>query len=215
MCLPTNITIKKGKSAVAYSSNTNNNANKPIRERRLTFAPEISKVVGTVLSRKDYTKKEKKNCYWSRSERSVLRTNAMQQIHAIRDRGLHFVELIDDSLKVAQYLSTSLEDKKGDSLLKDPSKYTSKLEAWTLIGQAWRGLERYISVFQKGRFTTRREIIAMVVDTQHMGVSSEEAAEIYAKQCLSSRVYARWMGDADYSSAYCDEDYCFPCGACP
>jgi hypothetical protein len=208
MCLPTNTpttaspTVSVKKSVVADSSNTTNNANKLIRKRRLTFAPEISKVIGTVLSRQDYTVEENKNCYWSKIERSQLRTNARQQIDTLRMRGRHFVELIDDSLKVAIYISMSLADKKVDSLLKDPSKFTSKLEAWTSNGQAWRGLERYISLFQKKRTTTHREIIAMVLDTQRVGVSSEEAAEIYAEQCLASRIYARWMGDADYSSAY-------------
>jgi hypothetical protein len=207
MCLPTNTTttsptVAIKKSVVADTSNSNN-ANNLIRKRRLTFASEISYVIGTVLSREDYTVEEKKICYWSKSERSVLRTNAMQQIQTLMMRCRHFVELIDDSLKVAKYLSTSLEDKRVDSLLKDPSKFTSKLEAWTLNGQAWRGLERYVSVFQKGRTATHREIIATVLDTQRMGVSSEEAAAMYAEQCLASRIYARWMGDADYSSAYC------------
>jgi hypothetical protein len=204
MCLPTNTispTAAIEKSAVADSSNTNNPSNL-IRKRRLTFASEISNVIGMVLSREDYTAEEKKICYWSESERSNLRNHSRQLIRLIKERGLHFIQLTDDSLKVAQYLSMSLADKEVDSLLKDPSKYTSKLEAWTLHGEAWRGLERCMSVFQNERSATHREIIATVLDTQRMGVSSEEAAEMYAEQSLSIRIYARLMGDADYSSAY-------------
>jgi hypothetical protein len=203
MCLPTNtITsphVSTKESAVTDSSNTK----KANKKRRLTFAPEISKVIGTVLSREDYTVKEMKRCWWSAKERSKRRIQSIRLILSVRERGQHFISLIDDSFKVAQYLSTSLAAKEVDSLLKDPSKYTSKLEAWALNGQGRRGLEKHISVFQKReRIATAREIRGSFLDTQRMGVSSEEAAEDYAEQSLASRIYARWMGDADYSSAY-------------
>jgi hypothetical protein len=201
MCLPDittsprNASIKN--SVVIDSSNM-------IRKRRLTFAPEISKVIGTVISREDYTVEEKKRCWWSAREVSKSRTLSLCLIHTFRERGQHFIKLIDDSLMVAQCLSTSLVDKEVDSLLKDPSNYTSKLETWALNGGEFcRGLERRISVFQKRECTaTVREIRGMVLDTQRMGVSSEEAAKMYAEQSLASRIYARWMGEADYSSAY-------------
>jgi hypothetical protein len=205
MCLPTYTSspaVSIRKSAVVDSSNTNK-ANKPLRKRRLTFASEISAVIGTVLSREDYTVKEKNVCYWSKKERSVLRANALQQIITLRERGQHCMVLLDDSLQVAQYLSKSLADKEVDSLLTDPSNYTSKLEAWSLNGQGRRGLEKHISVFQKReRSATAREIRGMVLDTQRMGVSRKEAAEVYAEQSLASRIYARKMGDADYNSTY-------------
>jgi hypothetical protein len=47
-------------SAVADSSNRKK-ASKKIK-RSITFAPEISKVIGTVISREDYTTEEKKSC---------------------------------------------------------------------------------------------------------------------------------------------------------
>jgi hypothetical protein len=203
MCLPTNTTssnISIKKSAVADSSNTK----KANKKRRLTFAPEISKVIGTVISREDYTFKEKKSCWWSAKERSKLRTHSTQHlILTIRERGQECTRLIDDSLEVAQSLSASLAAKEVDSLLKGPSNYTTKLEAWTLNGQDFRGLERSLSVLQQERTATAREIRGNVLNTQRMGVSGEEAAEDYAEQSLASRIYARWMGDADYSSVYC------------
>jgi hypothetical protein len=211
-CLPTSNTntspnVSTKKSAVADSSNTNK-ASKLIRKRRLTFAPEISKVIGTVISLEDYTVEERQSCWWSAQERSNFRTHSKQLILTLRERGRRCIWLIDDSLQVAQYLSTSLADKEVDSLLKDTSsKYSSKLEAWALNGQVWRGLEKNISVLQKERTSTQREIIAMVLDTQRKGFSSEEAAEFYAEQSLSSRIYARWMGDADCSSVYTSSAY--------
>jgi hypothetical protein len=57
MCLPDittsprNASIKN--SVVIDSSNM-------IRKRRLTFAPEISKVIGTVISREDYSHRRRK-----------------------------------------------------------------------------------------------------------------------------------------------------------
>jgi hypothetical protein len=206
MCLPTNTaspsTVSIMKSAVADSSNMQK-ANNLIRKRRLTFAPEISKVIGTVISREDYTVEEKKSCWRSAKEISESRTHIKCLIHTYRDMGQHFIRLIDDSFMAAQYLSTSLADNEVDSLLTDPSNYTSKLEAWSLNGQGRRGLEKHISVFQKReRSATAREIRGMVLDTQRMGVSRKEAAEVYAEQSLASRIYARKMGDADYNSTY-------------
>jgi hypothetical protein len=172
------------------------------KKRRVTFAPKISKVVGRVIAREDYTVEEKKRVWWSPKEASKSRTHCMRLILTVREHGQHFIKLIDDSLMVAQRLSTSLGDKEVDSLLKDPSNHTSKLEAWTLNGQGRRGLERNISIFQKReRLAAARGIRFTILDTQLMGVSSEEAAKIYAEQSLADRIYARWMGEADYSSA--------------
>jgi hypothetical protein len=118
-------------SAVADSSNRKK-ASKKIK-RSITFAPEISKVIGTVISREDYTTEEKKSCRWSNRELSKSRTRSMQLIISARERGQHFIKMIDESFRMAQCLSTALGDKEVDSLLQDPSNYTSKLEAWFLM----------------------------------------------------------------------------------
>jgi hypothetical protein len=199
---PTSPVVSVKQSVVADSSNTNKASNL-IKKRRLTFAPEISKVIGTVISREEYTAEEKKSCRWSNRDLSKSRTRSMQLIAAARDRGQHFIKMIDDSFRVAQYLSTILGDKEVDSLLQDPSNYTSKLEAWSLMKQSHRGLEKHISLFQKNeKNATILEIRGMVLDNQRVGVSSEEAAEMYAAQSLASRIYSRWVGDADYSAIY-------------
>jgi hypothetical protein len=173
------------------------------KTRSLTFAPEISKVVGTVISREDYTAEEKERCWWSATELSEIHIHSRRLILIYKERGRHFIKMIDDSFKGVQYLSTILGDKEVDHLLQDPSNYTSKLESWSLIGQSHRGLEKQISVLQKReKIAIVREIRGMVLYNQRMGVSSEEAAEICWEQSLASRIYARWMGDADYCSAY-------------
>jgi hypothetical protein len=198
MCVLTNTTSPA--VSVKHSPNTKK-ANKRIK-RSLTFAPEISKVIGTVISREDYTVEENESCRWSNSELSMSRTHSVQRSIAIRERGQHFTNMIDESFMMAQCLSTALGDKEVDSLLQDPSNYTSKLEAWSLLRQSDRGLEQHISVFQETESIARiREIRGMVLANQRMGVSSEEAAEMYAAQSLASRIYSRWVGDADYSSS--------------
>jgi hypothetical protein len=176
-----------------------------IKRRRITFASEISKVTGTI-SLEDYTDEEKKRCWWSVKEVTVCRKQRMHLVRTGRERGRHFVKMIDDSFKTAQTLSThSLDDKAADDLFQEPSNYTSKLEVWTLNAQGCRGLERYISSFQyRHRIALAREIREMLLEALRMGISSDEGAEIYAEKSLSSRIYALWMGHADHSSLFAD-----------
>jgi hypothetical protein len=177
-----------------------------IKRRRLTFASEISKVTVTI-SLKDYTDEEKKICWWSVKELSMSRKQRMHLVLAGRERGQHFVKMIDDSFKTAQSLSTkSLNDKAVDDLcFQKSSNYTSKLEAWTLNAQGCRGLERYISSFQyRHRIAIARGIREMLLEALRMGISSDEGAKMYAEQSLSGRMYALWMGHADRSSLFVD-----------
>lgn len=114
-----------------------------IKRRRLTFAPEISKVTGTIFL-EEYTDEEKKRCWWPVKEVSRCREQCSHLILTGREREQHFVKMIGDSFKAAQYLLTkSLGDNAVDALFRDPSNYTSKLEAWALGGQGRRGLENF------------------------------------------------------------------------
>jgi hypothetical protein len=204
MCIPTNTTsptvsiIKK--SAATNSSNTMKANNEMlVKRRRLTFAPVISKVIGTVLSRRDYTVQEKLNCWWSLSEVSKSRTHSLILVTTALEHGQHFIKMIDDSFKWAQYLSTNLGDKKVHALLQDPSSYSYIFDTWTFTVKGSRGLEKHMSYFQK---TAGRRIRRMVIRTQRMGVSSEDVADLYAEKCLASRIHARWMGEIDFILAY-------------
>jgi predicted metalloprotease len=205
MCSPKTDTTSPAISidqSIATDSSSAKIGNRMMR-RRLTFAPEISMETGTI-SREEYTDEEKKRCWWSVKEVSRSRKQCKQLILIGRERGQHCIKMIDDSFKAAQYLSTrSLGDKAVEALFQDPSNYTSKLEAWALNGQGRRGLERYISSFQmRQRSAKAREIREILLEAQRMGISSDEGAEIYKERSLESRIYARWMGYADHSSAY-------------
>lgn len=207
MCIATDTTLPaiSIEKSVATDPSNAKKGNRMMKRRRLTFAPEISKVTATI-SREEYTDEEMKRCWWSAKEKSRRREKLVYLILELtaREREQQFVTMIDDSFEVAQYLSTKgLGDKEVDALFQDPSNYTSNLEAWAMKGQKRRGLEMHMSSFQmRHRRETARQIRVMLLEAQRMGISSDEGAEIYAEQSLSSRVYARWMGHADHSSAY-------------
>jgi hypothetical protein len=169
------------------------------KKRRLTFSPTISTVVATVLSREDYTVDETKNCWWAVAEISQSHAHAKRARTRIMHRGQHFVKMIDDSFKAAQQLSVSLRKKEVDALLQDTNNFHSAIDASQFDGNGRRGLEKHVSAFQ---YKTGRGIRAKVLLSQRMDVSSEEVAEIYAEECLASRIYARWMGRVDYILAY-------------
>jgi hypothetical protein len=169
------------------------------KKRRLTFAPTIATVVGTALSREDYTVQEKKNCWWAAEEMFRSRAHAKRVMTLIMHSGQYFLKMIDDSFKLAQLLSTSLQETEMDALMLDPNNHRSEIDASEFNGHGRRGLERQMSVFQKMRV---REIREKVLHHQSMDLSSEEVAEKYAEECLASRIYSRWMGRVDYTLAY-------------
>jgi hypothetical protein len=169
------------------------------KKRRLRFAPTISTVVGEGLSREDYTEQEKKNCWFSSEEMFRSRAHAKRVMTLIMHSGQHFLKMIDDSFKLAQFLSTSLQEKELDALMRDPNNYRSEIDASEFNGHGRRGLERQMSVFQKMR---ARDIRVKVLHSQSMDLTSEEIAEIYAEDCLASRIYSRWMGRVDHTLAY-------------
>jgi hypothetical protein len=169
------------------------------KKRHLTFAPTISTVVGTGLSREDYTDQEKKDCWWATEEMIRSRAHAKRVMTLIMHSGQHFLKMIDDSFKMAQLLSSSLQEKEMDALMRDPTNYCSEIDASEFNGHGRRGLERQMMVFQKMKV---REIRVKVLHSQSMDLSSEDIAEKYAEESLASRIYSRWMGRVDYTLAY-------------
>jgi hypothetical protein len=196
MCLPAIIPppecFADGNGA-AKDSVIKKNSNK----RRLSFASEISRVVGTVLSLHEYTTKEIEKCWWSAYDNKAFRVNCREAASIVRKCGPSFVALIDDSYKAAKVLSFRLSDTAVDELLNDPRKYTQKLDLWVLMGQDRRGLEKSVSVLQRfERKSSVSETREMVFDLEQMGASGDEIGKVYAMHCRTSRIYARMMGSA-------------------
>jgi hypothetical protein len=201
MCLPTTITSPEYFADHKGATKTTSISKKSIK-RRLSFAQEISCVVATVLPLHEYTDDEIESCWWSASDHESFRVDSKAVALRVRKCGSSFVTLLDDSYVAAHDLSFRLSESAVDDLLTDPSKYTSKLEAWTLIGQERRGLEKSISELQ--RFERRigaRESRGVVLELEQMGISGDEIGKLYALHCRTSRIYARMMGNADRRSA--------------
>jgi hypothetical protein len=182
-------------NGAAKGSVIKKNSNK---RRRLSFASEISRVVGTVLPLDEYTTKEIEKSWWSAGDQQVFSANCREVVSSVGKCGPSFVALLDDSYKAAKVLSFRLSDTAVDELLNDPREFTQKLEAWVLIGQERRGLEMSVSLLQRfERKSSASETREMVFDLEQMGASGDEIGQIYAKHCRTSRIYARMMGSAD------------------
>jgi hypothetical protein len=195
MCLPTLHVSPEYFAAKA------SDVRKTSKKRRLSFAPEVSRVVATVLRLDEYTTEEIERCWWSASDHTCFRVDSKEVALKVRKCGSSFITLLDDSYKAAYELSFRLSESAVDDLLNDPSKYTSKLEAWTLIGQERRGLEKSISALQSfERKIGARESRGIVFELGQMGISGDEIGKLYAIHCRTSRIYARMMGNADRRS---------------
>jgi hypothetical protein len=186
MCLPTILPSPECFAVVVKKTSS---------KRRLSFAPEISHVVGTVLPRREYTAAEIEQCWWSASDQKAFRANSKAVASSVRKGERSFVALLDDTYKVAHDLSHRLSDTAVNDLLNDPTTYALNLP---LIGEERRGLEKGISRLhcfeRKARAKTSR---GTVLELAQLGASGDEISKIYAMHCRTSRIYARIMGSAD------------------
>jgi hypothetical protein len=172
---------------------------KQSRRKRFRFAPETSQVVGTVLSRYDYTDEEKNNCWWSKEMRHSFRSSAKNTIEtAVATMEEDMIYLLDDSYKFAQDLAGSLYNDDIEEILQDPSLHTRRLEVWSKKGTSACGLERFISKLQslerKADYVRfRRSVVYMSKTTR----AAEEIAEVAIQLSVTSRIYARMVGHAE------------------
>lgn len=171
--------------------------------RRLTFAPEIVQVAGRVISLEDYSREELNDSWWSVQELKDIFEDAKFTLRADSECGPTKIDLLDVSYKRAQIFAKRLNGKGMDAMLRDPSDYTTELELWTARGAGCRGLEKYSSRFQKAqRISGSQKMLASLLETRQAGVSDNEIAEIYVEQSRASLIFARFMGEADYQTAY-------------
>jgi hypothetical protein len=169
--------------------------------RRISFVPIVQ--VFLVLARNDFTQEEKESYWCSNRDQQVFRVSAMELVVETRKNGHGFIAMVDESYQMAQRLSSSLKPHQIDTVLRDPQRYTEQLEAFTLIGQGRRGLEKFTSNYHR---QARRPVVlatkAMVCDMSRMGIGYEEIAELYAEQSRTSLIYSRMVGCADCRAAY-------------
>jgi hypothetical protein len=172
---------------------------KQSRRKRFRFAPEISQVVGTVLSRDDFTVEESSNYWWSKEKTLTFRSAACLVIETARaNKDENTICLIDDSYKFARNVAGCLKDDAIEDILKDPSLHTRRLEIWSTKGQEACGLERMISQLQQ--LERRADYVRLrryVVNKCETTRTVEEIAEVATRLSLTSRVYARMVGHAE------------------
>jgi hypothetical protein len=175
-----------------------------MNKRRLSFAPEISQVVGTVLSRGDITAQEKKSCWYSYNDYVGIRTEARAVVDFTRTHHGELPKMLQASYKlIHDIVDKFLDDDEFERLMINPSRHASVLEMWCLSSNDRRGLEKSMSkCIMKQRSANAREARGMVFQTGAMRFSRIEIAQAYAVECRLSCVYARMMAHADYQSAY-------------
>ena len=181
-----------------------------MNKHRLSFAPEISQVVGTVLSRDDITAQEKKSCWYSYNDYVDIRIEARAVVEITHINNGELPKMLQASYKVIHdIVDRFLDDDEFERLMINPSQHASVLEMWCLSSNDRRGLEKSMSkCFMKQRSADAREARGMVFQTGAMRLSSIEIAQAYAVESRLSCVYARIIAHADYQSAYCMEpDY--------
>ena len=168
------------------------------------FAPEISQVVDTVLSRDDFTEEETSNYWWSREKSHTFRSAACLIIETARaNKDDNMICLIDDSYKFAKDATECLKDDAIEDILQDPSLHTRLLEVWYFKEQDACGLEPMISQLQQlERRTDYACLRRYVVNVSKTKRTVEEIAEIAIRISLTSRVYARMVGHAQANLLY-------------
>jgi hypothetical protein len=194
-----------GTSAIKNASTTT--TARKTNKRRLSFAPEISQVVGTVLSRDDITAQEKKSCWYSYNDYIGIRTEARAVVEFTRRNSDELPKMLKASYTIVHdIVDTFLDDDAFESLMIDPGQHASVLEKWCMSSNDCRGLEKSISKgIMNQRSADAREARGMVFQTGAMRLSRTEIAQAYAVESRLSCVYARIMAHADYQSAYCIE----------
>lgn len=176
-------------------------------KRQLTFADDSpnnkDNNVQEISSHDDYTREERKACWWTPFEKKVFRNTAKIYMRNAARQYHPFQGVVESTYKAAQSLSKSLD---FADVLQDPSKYFSTLKQRSLHSAVrsseCRGLEKYMSRSQSdARSSHARFARTMVLDTLRVGVCKQEVAELYSDLSLSSAIYARIMADADYQAA--------------
>jgi hypothetical protein len=177
-------------------------------KRSVRFASNVSKIVGRVLSRDDFSEDEKADYWIERKEFVHCQSKAWIVVKTLKKHGPAHVLFLEESYKVAQALSEFMVD---DNDIKvffgDPSRYTEKIEIWAAANYDQRGLERYISPLQKRQHALEKyETRRMVLVAAKKGMRVDELAEIYAAISWTTCIYSRMLGHADYVAAYLAED---------
>jgi hypothetical protein len=176
-------------------------------QRSVRFASNVSKIVGRVLSRDDFSEDERADYWIGRKESFHCQSKAKRVVMAVEKHGSEHVHFLEESYEVAQFLSeVMVDDNDIELFFGDPSCYTEKMEMWSAAYYGQRGLERYISSLQKRQRTLEKYETRRMVLVAAKSVSADELAEFYAAISWTTCIYSRMLGHADYAAAHFVED---------
>jgi hypothetical protein len=176
--------------------------------RRIRFTSTVSKVVGRVLSRDDFSEDEKADYWMGGKEFCRNQSKTKTVVTTVQKHGPVFVRSLEDSYEEAQNLSEFMVDDNAIELFfEDPSGYTEKMEMWSAANFGQRGLEKYISPLQKSqRALEKRETRLVVLIAARKGASVDQLAVLYSALSWMTCIYSRMLGHADYIAAHSEED---------
>jgi hypothetical protein len=113
---------------------------------------------------------------------------------------------VEDAYNTATMMIGCPQDAQGIKILQAPNEYgfilKQRLFDTASRTSSCRGLEKYLSrSHSKARASDACRARTMVLETDRMGVSATETAELYAELSTTSVIYARVIADADYRVA--------------
>jgi hypothetical protein len=177
------------------------------KRRRIRFASTVSKIVGRVLSRDDFSENEKADYWTEREEFASIRKKAKIAVVAIKRHGSAYVLFLEESYEEAQKLAEFMvNDNDIKVFFGDPSRYTETMEMWSEATYGQRGLEMHITSLQQSqRALEKRETRRMVLIAAK-SVSADELADLCAALSWTTCIFSRMLGHADYVAAHFAED---------
>lgn len=165
------------------------------RRRRFRFAPEVSQVVGNVLSRNDFTAKERKSYWYTKKEQAACRDACTNLVHDARETQDDVLgQLTDNAYNAARELR--FRTIAANRALDDPSRYTQHFEKEFIESDVCWGLGRLTSSTQQ--FGRQSDALKLRMTVIGMYKNKHNTPEDIAAECfkvsLPSRLYARIIG---------------------
>lgn len=196
--LPKELTIKRPAEAQVDPPVKNSN-------KRLRFAAKLARVQH-ILSRQQYSRKERKATWWSPKELQNSRDQTTSLVLSVRKETHPKFTLVDEAYRTAEDQASKLSGYDLLQAFENPCKLTRPLEQWSYIGNTELGLERMISnLHYQERTTIEDRSLASVFHLHAAGKSSTSVSKVYKNLCQTSRLYARMTGHALFKAVYGSE----------
>jgi hypothetical protein len=163
--------------------------------RKVRFHPSISQVVVTLPTLREIDEDQKRRLWWSLSDYEVFTDTARNISREVR-RHPGLTSGLDEAFRKALLASKHVDqvEEAMQQIPLDPG-----LAHWCTHGHSRRGLERWGSQYHGTSRTDATDSSKSTV--VNLNLSGDELAREASRLSLSSRVFARMMGEADEAAA--------------